>query len=133
MGDCDGDDCLDSLFLETLHSKVINSNTYSIVDRFVKNKIPFIRNTEAVTMVSQNPEKLAKLQSTPEFQAVYRDDTFREVLSDKKTMAQIKGKDVVGLIQNPKFLAMWENEEFKKKVAKLFVAIEKLEPLQAAP
>ncbi len=113
--------------LEGLHQKVLNSYSYAFVDRFVKNKIPFIRNTEAVTTISQSPEKLSRLQSTPEFQSVYRDDTFREVLSDKTTMAQIQKKDVVGLLQNKKFLAMWEDEEFKKKIATLFVAIEELE------
>lgn len=113
--------------LEGLHQKILDSYSYTFVDRFVKDKIPFVRNIEAVTSLSQSPEKLVKIQSTPEFQAVYRDGTFRSIFSDRKTMAQIQQKDLTGLLQNPKFKAMWEDEEFKKKIAKLFVAIEELD------
>lgn len=112
---------LPSSFLkaDSLRENVLHSYSYLLTNRFVKNKIPYVNDTEVVLEVSQDENKIRRMQSSEEFMSVYRDPKIQSILSDKEMMQQIKNKDVVNLFSNPKFLALWQDAGLAKKILKL--------------
>ncbi len=104
---------------DVVKQNVLHSYSYLLTERFVKNKIPFINDTEAVLEVSQNENKIRRMQSSEEFMDLYRDPKIQGILSDKEMMEQIKNKDIVNLFSNPKFLALWQDAELAKKILKI--------------
>ncbi len=95
---------------------VVNSKSYAFVERWIKNKIPYLPGIENTIAVSQNPEQLEKLQSTTEYHTLFNDEKIQEILSDEETLNQIKDKDFAKLLTNPKIMTLLDDEELLKKL-----------------
>jgi len=105
--------------MQALRENIVSSWSYFLIEKFIKNKIPFIDQTETIIKVSQDPKKLSEFQSVPEFTAIYNDSKIQKLLSDKKTLEQIQNRDIAELLQNPTFLALWQDEKLFLKMMDL--------------
>ena len=102
-----------------INDNIARSYSYGFIEKFVKNKLPFVSGLESLMSISQNPDKLRDLQSSPEFRSVYKHPKIQEMLSDKKTIQQIQHKDLIKLLENPRIMEIWRDENLMRQVMNL--------------
>ena len=110
---------------EAIKTDITDSYSYAIIAKFIKDKIPHLGGIESAFDASQNSEKWAELKQTPEFQAVYTDPKMEKILTDAVTTQQIKNKDILGLLTNPKIIAAWQDPKVVQKILRLQELMEK--------
>ena len=99
-----------------INDNIAHSYSYPYVEKFIKNKFPIVSGLESLMIISQDPEQFRDLQTNPQFRSVYRHPKIQEMITDKKTTQQIQRKDLIKLLENPKIIDIWRDEELMRQI-----------------
>ncbi len=102
-----------------INDDIGRSHSYHFVEKFIKNRLPFVAGLESLIIISQNPDEIRELHASPEFQKVYQHSKIQDMLSDKKTIRQIQQKDLIKLLENPKIIEIWQDENLMREIMNL--------------
>ncbi|VAW45296.1 hypothetical protein MNBD_GAMMA03-989 [hydrothermal vent metagenome] len=97
-----------------------DSHSYSTLNKWTKNFLP--NTTESLTNITtllKNPEKLKKLESTPEFKKLIEDSKIKELMDDQNILKNIQEKNIGKVLAEPKIQAILKDPELLKKFLSL--------------
>lgn len=114
--------------LKSVQNTILSSFFFARINEWIGDKIPTNSlGVEKITEVLEDPERYESLRETPEYEDLMGDENLQALLADKKTMEQIEKKDITGLLQNPKFQTLMQDEEILKKAMALHGKLMQLE------
>ncbi|MDD2653496.1 MAG: CvpA family protein [Candidatus Omnitrophica bacterium] len=100
--------------------KLKDNVRYSHVLSFVKAAVPFkavflLDKLNNLSVIMNNPQATKTLRYNPEFQKLMAEERIQDFIRDRVVMMQLKSKQILGLLANPKFIAILEKPELLKK------------------
>lgn len=107
-----------------LKDRVEHSFSYPFFKNHFGNNIPLLKDAETLSSISQDQEKLEKLQSNPEFSEISEDKIIKNITSDEDLMEQIRQKDFLKVMSNKKIQQALQNEQLLEKILSLRKIIE---------
>ncbi len=110
-----------------LRNNVAQSLTNKLIEEFVINQIPLIKNADIALRAAQDPSKLKKLQTSPEMSEFYHDNKIQDILNDAEIQKAVKDKDIFYLLENSKLKALWQDPSLKEKFTNLMKRITAVE------
>lgn len=92
----------------------------SYVLSFVKAVAPFkgvflLDKLNNLSVIMNDPQATKTLRYNPEFQKLMAEERIQDFIRDRVVMMQLKSRQILGLLANPKFIAILENPELLKK------------------
>jgi len=101
--------------LARAQNNIRTSTIYSYSKIFWPSSMISLNSVENGLSILDNPEKIEKLQASPEFQSLQQEPKIQEILADEETLRQIQDKDLGKLLSNPKIMALIRDKELMEK------------------
>lgn len=100
--------------------KVKDNVRDSYVLNFVKTVAPFkgvflLDKLNNLSVIMNDPQATKTLRYNPEFQKLMAEERIQDFLRDRVVMMQLKNRQILGLLANPKFIAILEYPGLLKK------------------
>ena len=96
-----------------------NSNTYHLVNQFVINQAPPVKKIYLTVNILRDPAYLNYLSQSEEFKSFFLDPKIQSLLNDKNFYEQIRNKNILNLMTNPKIKIILKDKRLMRKFTKL--------------
>ncbi len=111
-----------------IKEQIARSYSYVMLEVFIKDKIPFVPQTQRFFTILTDSEHYRQVVETPEFSAIYHNPKIQKIISDPKMLEEIKSKNFIGLLKNQEFLAVWQDKELIDEFINLNQRLQKDSP-----
>ncbi|HPB68094.1 MAG TPA: CvpA family protein [Candidatus Omnitrophota bacterium] len=108
-----------ALNLGTIKNDINGSVSFSILNRFVLNRIPQTKKIKQAFRVLENPKKLQTLSMDPEYKALLSDPKVKDITEDQEIQKLINKQDYLKLLSHPKIKSLMKDDTLLEKIARL--------------
>ncbi|MFA5088067.1 MAG: CvpA family protein [Candidatus Omnitrophota bacterium] len=90
---------------------------------YVLNKLPLFQDIKTTISVLEDSRQVEQTRMSGEFNAFLQEEKIQSLLSDEETLSQMHNKDVLRLLNNPKFQSVMKDDRLMNKFSKIIKEI----------
>lgn len=103
--------------INEIQDAITFSKTYGFIHQFIGDKLdPITEKVADISKALQDPEKLKKIATSPEYENLLKNPTFTKLISDEKNQKDLKDKNISELLKNKQLRELLKDKDAIKNI-----------------